>query len=85
LVNYRRRGGRGRLYGSAGEGTKTLFHKGFSSFYALVTTYYTYPEPTPVIATAARRVTQTIGRHGAVPLMDLAAKIIEFLVGCLGG
>ena len=34
-------------YGSAGEGTKALFHKGFPSLYALVTTFYTYPEPTP--------------------------------------
>jgi hypothetical protein len=24
-----------------------LFYKGFSFRYALVTTYYTYPEPTP--------------------------------------
>ena len=26
---------------------KVLFYKGFSFRYALVTTYYTYPEPTP--------------------------------------
>src|SRR3954469_24374740 len=26
---------------------KALIHKGFSSFYALVTNFYTYPEPTP--------------------------------------
>jgi hypothetical protein len=46
-VNHRLRDSCEMLYGSAGESTKALFHKGFSSFYALVTIYYTYPEPTP--------------------------------------
>jgi len=36
------------LYGSADEDTKALLRKVFSSFYALVTIFYTYPEPTPV-------------------------------------
>jgi hypothetical protein len=31
-----------------------LFYKGFSSRYALVTTYYTYPEPTPEWPRACR-------------------------------
>jgi hypothetical protein len=61
-VNYRRRGGRGRLYGSAGEGTKALFHKGFSSFYALVTIFYTYPEPTPDLG--RRAVTMPVPETG---------------------
>ena len=45
-MNHRLRDSRERLYGSAGEGTKALFHKGFSSVYTLVTIFYTYPEPT---------------------------------------
>src|SRR3954453_20121969 len=41
-VNHRLRDSRERLYGSAGERTKALFHKGFSSVYALVTIFYTF-------------------------------------------
>ena len=47
-MNHRLRDSSERLYGSAGEGTKALFHKGFSSVYTLMTIFYTYPEPTPI-------------------------------------
>ncbi len=39
----------------ASDSAKVLFYKGFSSRYALVTTYYTYPEPTPVTQINGRR------------------------------
>ena len=46
-MNCRLCDGRGSPWRTAGDDAKALFYKGFSFRYALVTTYYTYPEPTP--------------------------------------
>jgi len=46
-VNRQLCDGRGSPWRTAGDDAKMLFYKGFSFRYALVTAYYTYPEPTP--------------------------------------
>jgi hypothetical protein len=42
----------------AGDDAKVLFYNGFSYRYALVTTYYTYPEPTPEFAAISSDIQQ---------------------------
>src|SRR3954469_3887313 len=46
-MNYRLCDDLGGPYRTAGDDAKVLFCNGLSYRYALVTTYYTYPEPTP--------------------------------------
>ena len=94
-MNRRLCGGRGSPWRTADDDAKVLFYKGFSFRYALVTTYCTYPEPTPARCAAGavlRRASSETSRshrhlvqraHAGTPI--LFAEHIREIAPAVGG